>query len=382
MFKQWISQHSNLFVKVHRATTREELEAVYRFRYEVYHEEFGRELGAPDHERRWVTDAADEADYTTILYTGTPDNITGTMRLHHWRAGEVPEVHFDELSMDVIPGVSNLNTGELGRFMIRRSRRGSLILASLVRESFEILAAEHDTHVSFCYCSPGLVGLYKRMSLQPFGGRLINAPDGMMVPLACIMCDAETHERLGSFLAPIVPRYYGPDKMLDLDAYRPLFEGDATGVEHEPERVRELVDAAFSQERSSFLDSLPRGAAERLVQRAMIIDVPDGTLVTRKNFVEKELYVVLDGTFEANDDGTLLRRLSQGDLFGEDAYFHPEGRRMASVEAKGTGRVLVLRGKTVQQLIERKPVLAPLLRQLGSVMSGQLTVESREPALA
>ncbi len=31
---------------VHQAVTREEREAVYRFRYRVYVEEFGRELGA------------------------------------------------------------------------------------------------------------------------------------------------------------------------------------------------------------------------------------------------------------------------------------------------------------------------------------------------
>ncbi len=83
MLKQLLSRLET----VHRAETREEREAVYRFRYRVYVEEFGRELGTPDHGRKWVTDDDDDAPYTSILYTGSLDNVTGTVRLRHWRAG-------------------------------------------------------------------------------------------------------------------------------------------------------------------------------------------------------------------------------------------------------------------------------------------------------
>ena len=107
MLKQLLSR----LEPVHRATTQEEREAVYRFRYRVYVEEFGRELGSPDHERRWVKDADDEAPCTTILYTGTLDNITGTVRLRHWRAGEVPRHDAHELSMDRFPDIEERNTG-------------------------------------------------------------------------------------------------------------------------------------------------------------------------------------------------------------------------------------------------------------------------------
>lgn len=144
---------------VHIATTREEREAVYRFRYEVYYEEFGRELGAPDHERRQVTDDEDERSYTTILYTGSADHITGTLRLRCWGSGEVPHHDVEELSMDLFPGIERLRTAEMGRLMIRPSARGKRVVAALIRKAYELYACEFETDLARCVngskrCSP------------------------------------------------------------------------------------------------------------------------------------------------------------------------------------------------------------------------------------
>jgi len=40
------ARDTKLWERVHRATTREEREAVYRFRYQVYYEEFGASVRA------------------------------------------------------------------------------------------------------------------------------------------------------------------------------------------------------------------------------------------------------------------------------------------------------------------------------------------------
>ncbi len=372
MLKQWLSQLET----VHRAESREEREAIYRFRYRIYFEEFGRELGSPDHARQWVKDDDDDKDTSTLLYTGTIDNMTGTVRLRHWMAGAVPEYDVHELSMDLLPGIESRNTGEIGRLMVRRSMRGKVVLSSLLRASYEIFAGEQLTDLVFCYCSPGLVRLYQQLAMRPFGGRLVNAPDGMMVPLVSVLSDRGYYRRMRSFLAPLVRRFFGPGKrpILSLEPYLRLFAEGANGIEFDPDRVWRRVEAELLSDApgrpgrpgrpETIFDALPREAARKLASSGQILDVNDGTLVTRKGFGERELYIVLDGCFEAIDNGRTLRCMQHGDLFGEIAFLDPEARRTASVVARGEGRVLVLRGRAVDKLMHRDQNLGVCLRDL------------------
>ncbi len=64
--------------------------------------------------------------------------------------------------------------------------RGRVIVASLLRAAYEIFAGEQETDLVFCYCSPGLVRYYQQLAMRPFGGRLVAAPDGLMVPLVAV----------------------------------------------------------------------------------------------------------------------------------------------------------------------------------------------------
>ena len=365
--------------QVHRAETREEREAVYRFRYRVYVEEFGRELGSPDHDRKWVTDADDDKDTSTILYTGSPDNITGTVRLRHWRAGAVPHHDIEELSMDRFADIAERNTGEIGRLMVRKSMRGKMIIASLLRASYEIFAGEQRTDLVFCYCSPGLVRYYQQLAMRPFGGRLVNAPDGMMVPLVAVLSDRSYYKRMRSFLAPLVRRHFGPGKRdpLSLAPYRHLFADGATGIEFDPERVWEQLEASWmpgeSTELAKLVESVPRESLHQLVASGQIVDVDEGTLVTRKGFSERELYFILEGCFAVTDEERLLRRMGRGELFGEIAFLDPAGRRTASVEALSAGRVLILRGRSVEKLMRRDGELGSWFRdRLDRLMTERL----------
>ena len=369
---------------VHVATTREEREAVYRFRYEVYHEEFGRELGGPDHERRWVRDDEDEKEYTILLYTGSPDEITGTLRVRCWKAGEVPHHDVEELSMDLFPGLEELNVAEMGRLMIRPSARGKLAVAALIRRAYEIYAREAETDLAFCYCSTGLVRYYLRFGMRPYGGRPIHAADGIMLPLVAVISDWRYQRQARSFLAPLARRCFaaGKRRMLDMAPFRHLFENDAlvVGGERTCDEVERALLARAERCRRSIFDTLPEAELRQLISRGIITDVPEGMLMTRQGFRERELFVVLDGDFRLEADGFELGRAGRGEVFGEDALVDPQGRRTASVEALRAGRVLVLRGKTLMGLMNREPELAaPLRGRLESLLAAR---RAMRPALA
>ena len=373
MLTQWLTK----LEPIHVARTTEELEAVYRFRYTIYHEEFGRQLGRVDHDRRWVWDSEDVKPYTSILYSGSTDDMTGTVRLRHWQPGEVPEYDVREMSMDLIPDLAERHTSEVGRFMIRKSLRGRLLLAAFARAAYDLLCGEQQTELSFCYCAPGLVNYYRKLGARPFGGRLVHTPDGMMVPLVSVVSDYDYYKRSGSPLAPLVRRHFGRGKRdpIPLEPYRHLFENDAGALEVDAEKIwGELQDAvAVEEEFAPIFQTLPEAVIRQLTGQGFIIGVDAGALVTREDHAEEEMYLILDGEFEALHGEQRLTVMGKGELFGELAFFIPGHRRTASVRAVTEGRVLAVRARTLRKLIESDPATAAgLLLRIGTVMAERL----------
>ena len=381
MLTQWLTK----LEPIHVARTTEELEAVYRFRFTIYHEEFGRQLGNVDHERKWVSDPEDVKTYTTILYSGSLDDMTGTVRLRHWKPGEVPEYDAREMSMDLIPDLAERHTAEIGRFMIRKSRRGRLLLASFARAAYDLLCGEKQTELTFCYCAPGLVHYYRKLGARPFGGRLVHTPDGMMVPLVSVVSDHGYFKRNGSPLAPLVRRHFGRGKRdpIPLEPYRELFASDAGALEVDAEKIwDELQDAvAVEEDFAPIFQSLPEPIVRRLTDKGFIIKVDKGALVTREDHAEEEMYLILDGEFEVVHSNRRLLSLGKGELFGELAFFIPSHRRTASVKAVTGGRVLAVRARTLRKLIESDPATAAqLLMRIGTVMAERLAAATAAAA--
>src|SRR5262249_44924817 len=232
VFARWLMNRE----PVHRAATGAEREAIWRFRYEVYIEELKYHYAAADHERRWLRHEEDEQPYTTLLYTGAGDGVTGVVQIRAWEPGQVPRHEFEALSLESFPGMERVRVAEVGRLMTRRSLRGTLLLPSLMRAGYEFMAGEAKTDLAFVDCSPGLVRYYRRLGALPYGGRLLVGPG---VPLLLVPSDEARLRRLGSPVAPLVKKHFGPGKRapLDLTPFRPLLEGDAVPVEFDAEKV-------------------------------------------------------------------------------------------------------------------------------------------------
>ncbi|UCH41578.1 MAG: hypothetical protein JSU67_07915, partial [Gammaproteobacteria bacterium] len=65
---------------------------MYRLRYDVYMRELRKGfLSDIDHEHGWIRDPEDEQEGVSIFYTGTEDDMTGSLRLQVWDPGRIPE---------------------------------------------------------------------------------------------------------------------------------------------------------------------------------------------------------------------------------------------------------------------------------------------------
>jgi CRP-like cAMP-binding protein len=373
-----ISQLFMRLSKVHLATSREELDAIYRFRYTIYVEELHREIGGVDHARKMVMDAEDEKPYSFHLYIGSPQEIVGTVRVRVWGPGRIPEYDFRELSMGMFDGIESLTTAEMGRFMIKRSRRGKLILPSMARGVYEFLVQDKQIDLAFLYCRPGLVNHYRRLGARPFGGRMVDAPEGLEIPLVMVASDYRYFRAMKSPLAPLVKKAFGAGKRqpLDISRYMHLFHDDVQLIVTDPKQVLGELQSRLSEpaaSEASFLEDMPEKAVRHLAEHGYIMDTPAEMLVTREGHSEREMYVILDGLFDVIVGDRVVRQLGKGDVFGEVAFFRESGQRSASVKAVRDGRIVTLRRKFLDELGRSDPRTSQaILFNLARILSERL----------
>jgi hypothetical protein len=345
---------------VHRAASEEEREAIYRFRYRIYVEELHRELGGVDHARRMVRDDEDDKPTAHHFYVGSPDDIEGVVRLRVWEPGQIPPAFAKKLSMHLFGAAqARLRTSEIGRYMIDPRRRGSLVLPSMARRTYEFLANEQKVDLSFCYCRPGLVDYYRRLGARPYGAELFEESEGMEVPLVSVLSDYAYYRDVKSPMAPWVKKYFGRGKRppVDTSDFAHLFDDDAQKIITDRSTVWSEFSAALqaAPDGGSFLDGLPEATLRQLMGSGFIMDVPEGGLITREGHKERELYVILNGAVEVFRGDKVIAQLGGGQVFGEMAFFRYEGTRWASVRAVRPTRVVTLRRKWMDDFARTNP---------------------------
>ena len=368
---------------VNIATTQEELEAIYRFRYEVYVEELKRDYPDADHERRWLRDEDDTQDYTVNFYVGALDRIIGAVRLLIWPPGEIPENYHRLFSMAIFPGIEDLVTSEVGRLMIRPTSRGKAVFPSLINAMYEHLVAR-DVQLCFLYCVPGLVKHYRRsIGARPYGGHLIPAGSSVGIPMVLIVSDSDHFAESGATFSELSRKYFDTDgrPKLDVSRFIDILEGGSVPVKLDEEVVWEQFHHQLLEGESSmpaFLSALPPEAIRHLTASGFILNLSTGDLIAKSGTEEREVYVILNGVFEVISQGRRLAILEKGDLFGEIAFFTEAGQRSASVRAMTDGQLLALRRNFLKELTHSDPEAGfQILTNMGRVMAQRIITLNR-----
>jgi hypothetical protein len=106
--------------------------------------------------------------------------------------------------------------------------------------------------------------------------------------------------------------------------------------------------------------------AAQVAARASVREAASGEDVIEQWSLGSEFFVILEGTAAVAVDGTPARELGPGDFFGElralewgSGYAYP---RLASVKATSPLRLLVFPEGSLQELVERYPPLADVIR--------------------
>jgi CRP-like cAMP-binding protein len=101
---------------------------------------------------------------------------------------------------------------------------------------------------------------------------------------------------------------------------------------------------------------------EAIASIADELDLPEGKVLIREGERGREFFVLIEGTAEVSQGGTVIRELGPGDFFGEIALIS-NTPRTATVTASTPIRALVITDRAFRALLERMPELQPKVMQ-------------------
>jgi len=348
-------------IEIRLATTPEEKEAVYRFRYTVYVEEMGRYRSTADHANKRLFDPED--DHSWIVYAHDGTSVVGSTRIT-WGGDGFSERQIDQYNLapflDEIPG-GVMAVGE--RTMISPSWRGVDLFAELAAGT-KINTAAHDVRVVFGACEPHLLSFYCRFQ-RTFAPRNINSQEA-------------------GYLVPLISFPQGPDALIGLGddpdsmprCVQTVLDGTGTARNAllcgDDEYSSELC-AALTRLPATPFDGFSHEEIVRCVQRSSIVVCEPGDRVIKKGGVARNVFVVLDGQLEARDETRVVGVLQPGDLFGETAFLLrcPRGLDVYAVDP-GT-RILSLSERTLRSTTaDDAGVAAKLFENMSKVLCSRL----------
>lgn len=358
---------------VRAAQTRAEREAIWRFRYDIYVRELGKTVAGADHVHQWVRDQDEDEPQVTLLYTGSPAAVTGTLRVDSWSPGTMPSHSAQKYGITHASGLLGMHLAEASRLMVRRQLRGKLIMPALARAAFS-LGVTRTVRVSFAYCAPGLVRGYRRLGYRPYGSELIETADGMRCPLVLAHDNVEHFRAVGSPLTSLSLERFGPGSDAStVIVDRELGLASALKVD-EAEVWRDVQATLLAQpQRPQVFDDLTDAQVRTVTAAGFVIEVGSHSTVTREDLNERELFVILDGEFTVTRQERVVAKLRTGDVIGEIGFFMDSGRRSATITARTPGKLLVLQRRVLDQLKAVDPAVEhQLLLNLARITAARL----------
>ncbi|MEZ4320724.1 MAG: cyclic nucleotide-binding domain-containing protein [Myxococcota bacterium] len=358
----------------HVARTEAAREAIYRQRYEIYVLGQGRrEAPGVDHVAGRLVEPDDEDERTTLYYIGTPDDVVGSLRVRSWGPGERPDSITRTYRCDLLDGLDALAGFEITALMIRQRSRGGQRFLTLTMGAITDAVVRSGAGYMLADCTPGLLRLYRRMGLRPYGAPPVMSYRGILLPLIALTGDLA---HLRSVSSPLLAAAQaaiddGVVQRVPVDHLVAQIEG-AKGIEVDPASILSEVDRLLVEPADTFFHRLPDATRKLLFDEGMVVTAHAGTTLVAQGIVDRDIYVVLEGIVEVRQGDRVLTTLGPGELFGEIAFFHDAGARTASVMAASDVRVFILRHQFLSRLKLRDPVQAcEVLWTLGSLLAAR-----------
>lgn len=240
--------------KVLVATTPEEKQAIYRFRYQVYVEEMKKQPKDANHQERTIKDELDAT--AQLLYIADGEKIVATLRRNFLNMSFIPARLSQRLKLSQF--TTTFGEGAVtvsSRLMIAPEYRNSSIISVLVLDSYRD-SLERGNQFDLLCSAPWLLPFYANMGYRRYTDHFLDPEVGLQVPQVLVLEDVE---HLKSVRSPFyrVARHYSCSPFASnwFDATFPQFPSGQAQLDSsnlvlntlfqglEPEKMRQFLQA-------------------------------------------------------------------------------------------------------------------------------------------
>lgn len=177
------------------ATTEEERQRIYQFRYSIYVEEMGKKLDYADHKKQILRDDID--DQATLIYMENEGQLIAACRFVFGDEGRIPVSWFNQFDLKVFQPYRPPAFSFSSRLMVAREFRATSVLNTVIRKAYHFGRA-NGVRFDFIHCAPRLVPFYTRLGYRLYTECFQDPHSGTQRPLVLVMEDYDYLCALGS----------------------------------------------------------------------------------------------------------------------------------------------------------------------------------------
>lgn len=372
-----MSTKSNLEVTI--ANGPEEHDEVYRFRYRILVEHGGGRYASADQHTKQLTDVADKvAIHVCIRQRG---NIAAALRVIVAPVEKLPAYIRRRYCLDPFTEIEGLTVSLTDYLVVDTEALDSKAANLLMTAAFKLACAK-GSGFDFTNASTGEVAVFERLGYRKYGVNYQDSDFGMRVPMVLPTGDIQHLVQVGSPFQRIAE---SSGEFADLVQWFQRTFPDANN-QIQPAAMDDKTLWAYLSRRLDqtpthrvpLLLSLDHREALRFLKMATVIKCRAGDRIVSKGEIGNEMFVILEGSVEVNDEGQKLAGFGQGGIFGEMAYLNAEPRT-ADVIASEPTEVLVLTQDTMITAMKKMPeVAARVLFNLSLILTERLRDTSRK----
>lgn len=375
-------------IRVSEATTAEEKERLYRFRYEIYVDELGKSgVSAADHDNRMLVDDYDLD--ARQYYVETGDNLTACLRILMTgsRDGDsaMPKVLEDLYHVRPFLDFSpRARISFTSRLMVAAGQRGSAALHLMLSQAYEV-ALDQGVLFDFCHCSPALVELYEHLGYRRYAPNFTDPDVGYRVPLVLLLRDADHLRAIRSpFWRKLRERpnlWHSETVGAWLRAEFPMSATISEWLLDEESFWEFLANKLLPVPRQDipFLDGLSDDETKKVLRSGTVLSAQSNDTIIRAGEVGNELFVILSGLVEvrAAQGGRPIAVFEPGQVFGEIAFISNTTRSADVVALDDTEILVVTQGWLKKMMLGSPELASKVLLNLSRILCERLVVSTR-----
>ncbi len=187
-------------IRIGLIKTEQELQQVFRLRYDVYVEELGATMEHADHQHKALHDDWDAT--ADIIGAWHNDELVGCVRINY--SGKTDLAEYEPFVHPLAKKIGGVSV--TSKLVVAKAFRRTMVSARLCQAGFVQLHAR-SSQLNYLTCRANLVEMYSRLGFRVCGSSFFHPEAGWLLPMVLLVQDYEYLRQIKSPFADICARY-------------------------------------------------------------------------------------------------------------------------------------------------------------------------------